>query len=134
MQYTKHTNKKQFCLSGLIVVCYVLLTFIEGFNHVQAEQGITSFSIAEKHASTSLTSFKTPSTVHRSLSNNKSSGHFSLSNKHTAKPVLKKYASALLSSLQFYFAKISVSSNNVNYSKVIARPGYYLFLFRYALF
>jgi hypothetical protein len=132
MQISTHTKNKLFRLTGLVVVCCIIASFVLSFSRTQSPRQTVHFSTAAERVVASA-SFKTASTVHKSLTNHKGDCHIALRNKSTVKLLLDKGSAYIPNPFQLLFA-IAPAVNTVARYSLVTPPGYYLFLFRYALF
>lgn len=132
MQLIIHIQKYLARLVGLAVICCVIGAFFFNCYSVQSFRSTAFFATTKMTAYVSA-SFKTASTIHKLLTESKGHFHFSLKNRTAVKLLMKKGSSDILSVFQLQLAEGIVCNILTCYS-IIALPGYYLFLFRYALF
>lgn len=132
MQLIIHIHKYLVRIVGLAVMCCVIGAFVINCYNARSFRDTAFFATTKKVASVSA-SFKTTSTVHRLLTDSKGHCHFSLKNRTTVKLLMKKGSSDILSVFQLQLVK-DVVCNILTCSSIIDLPGYYLFLFMYALF
>lgn len=111
------------------VVCFFIGVFILNCCNVQLSGQAYS---ATAQVADATASFKTASTVHTSLAYRQPNIHLTLEEKTGVKLMMKNVSSSILYLVQHQVTKVLVSNNPLNYS--IDLPGYYLFLFRYALY
>lgn len=131
MQHVKHTNKHLFRLSGLVVVFCIIAAAVV-FNCNRALSMRAKVLSATSDHTTSAT-FNTASTTRLSLASNKHSCNFSIRSKNTVKQIIEKGAYYIAGHTRLLFTKIAIS-NALSTYPTLPVPGYYLFLFRYALF
>lgn len=132
MQLTIHIQKYLARIVGLAVICCVVGAFIFNCYGVQSFRSTAFFATTKKAAYVSA-SFKTASNIHILLTDSKGDCHFSLKNRTTVKLLMKKGSSDILSVFQLQLAE-DIVCNILAYHSIVDLPGYYLFLFRYALF
>ncbi|MES2702058.1 MAG: hypothetical protein V4649_05435 [Bacteroidota bacterium] len=132
MHFLKHIHKYLGLLLGLAFVCCVAGVSALSYSNTGSTHGAAYFASANTASAVSA-SYKTASTLHRSPAHTRSHCHFSLRGKTFVKLLMKGGSSDVLYLFHQHSIEQVTGIFPLRYL-LIAPPGYYLFLFRYALF